>query len=117
MVTEQFKELSSFITNVRVFKVMCKTYNLNLHQQSISAENVVYIASQLQAVVSQATGVGDQSAPNLAIVTNVITQIANISLPTTAPVQLEVQDEGAIVFLMHIHILYLIRPSSILSVS
>ena len=92
MVTEKFKELSLFIKNVRVFKVMCFTYNLNLHQQSISAQNVVYVTSQLQAVVSQATGVGDQSASNLAVVTTVIIQIANISLPTAAPVQKEVQD-------------------------
>ena len=46
---------------------------------------MVNVTTQLQAMVSQATEVVDQSASNLAVVTTVITQISNISSPN-APV-------------------------------
>ena len=78
---------------------MCNNYSLYLHQQNITSENVLNITSQLQAVVSQATKV-DQSASNLAVVTNVITQAAKISSPTAAPVLKEVHD---VVLLSRIH--------------
>eukprot|EP00731_Ephydatia_muelleri_P009395 Em0004g1733a len=67
-VTKKFSQLSSTIKN-----------------QTISTENVVNVTTQLQAVVSQATEVVDQSASNLNVVTTVITQISNISSPN-APV-------------------------------
>ena len=55
------------------------------------------MTSQLQTVVSQATEVVDQSSSNLAVVTNVITQIANISSPSVL-VQPEVRDKQASAF-------------------
>ena len=58
-------------------------------QQTITALNMVNITTQLQSLVSQATQEVDQSVSNLAVVTNVITQISNISSPEV-PIQAEV---------------------------
>ena len=58
-------------------------------QQTITALNMVNITTQLQSLVSQATQEVDQSVSNLAVVTNVITQISNISSPEV-PIQTEV---------------------------
>eukprot|EP00731_Ephydatia_muelleri_P018411 Em0011g451a len=68
VVTKEFSILDSTIQN-----------------QTINAENVVNVSTQLKTVVSRATEVVDQSASNLAVVTTVITQISNISSPN-APV-------------------------------
>eukprot|EP00731_Ephydatia_muelleri_P018402 Em0011g442a len=59
--------------------------NSTIQNQTINAENVVNVSTQLQTLVSRATEVVDQSASNLAVVTTVITQISNISSPN-APV-------------------------------
>ena len=93
VVTKQFQELSSVLQNVRLFKILYSILTLTFHQQTISAENVVNVTSQLKTLVSQAKELVDQSASNLDVVTTVITQIANISSPTAAPVQKEVHDE------------------------
>ena len=58
-------------------------------QQTITANNMVNITTQLQTLVSQATQEVDQSVFNLAVVTNVISQISNISSPEV-PIQAEV---------------------------
>ena len=63
-----------------LFTVLTAIY---AHQQTISSDNVVNVTSQLQTVVSQATERVDQSSSNLAVVTTVITQIANISSQNT----------------------------------
>ncbi|KAL5487029.1 hypothetical protein EMCRGX_G019584 [Ephydatia muelleri] len=55
--------------------------NSTIQNQTINAENVVNVSTQLQTLVSRATEVVDQSASNLAVVTTVITQISNISSP------------------------------------
>ena len=98
VVTKQFKELGSVIQNVKFFENLCTVLTfIYAHQQTISSENVVNVTSQLQTVVSQASEVVDQSSSNLAVVTNVFTQIANISSPSV-PVQPEVRDKQASVF-------------------
>ncbi|KAL5476198.1 hypothetical protein EMCRGX_G026114 [Ephydatia muelleri] len=71
IVTSQFNELNTAIQN-----------------QTITALNMVNITTQLQSLVSQATQEVDQSVSNLAVVTNVITQISNISSPEV-PIQAE----------------------------
>ncbi|KAL5497494.1 hypothetical protein EMCRGX_G013970 [Ephydatia muelleri] len=68
VVTQEFSQLSSTVQN-----------------QTVSTDNVVNVTTQLQAVVSQATEVVDQSASNLGVVTTVITQISMIFSPN-APV-------------------------------
>eukprot|EP00731_Ephydatia_muelleri_P003801 Em0001g3801a len=48
--------------------------------QTLTAQNIVNVSTQLQDMVSQATQLVDQSASNLAVVTTVITQISNVTL-------------------------------------
>ena len=58
---------------------------------------MVNVTTQLQAVVSQATEVVDQSASNLGVVTTVITQISMIFSPN-APVSNDVGNKSQIIY-------------------
>ena len=96
IVTSQFKDLNTAIQNVAKWQYNLYAITTNqclmlLHhtQQTITAHNMVNITTQLQTLVSQATQEVDQSAFNLAVVANVISQISNISSPEV-PIQAEV---------------------------
>ena len=97
VVTKEFSELNLKIQNVSwcVFLLVwpCDILAFILldiaNQQTITAENVVNVTTQLETVVSQASEVVDQSPSNLAVVTTVISQISNISSPN-APVSNDV---------------------------